>query len=78
MDLKYFDKVFIEEFIYVNQKVPRSRVQSNYFGFSFTGNSVRNELDFMAYTKENQIQKDVKEEEDKNMKNEIIYLNIID
>ena len=43
-DLKYFDKAFTEESISTKQPVPRSRVQSDYFGFTYMGNSIRNEL----------------------------------
>ena len=70
LDLKYFDKIFTEESININQQVPRSRVQSDYYGFTFTRNSVKNELDAMAPTKENENKNDVKEEdEDKNNEN---------
>ena len=68
--MKYFDKIFTEESININQQVPRSRVQSDYYGFTFTRNSVKNELDAMAPTKENENKNDVKEEdEDKNNEN---------
>ena len=46
-DLRYFDKAFTDENVNTpKQNVPRSRVQSDYFGFTFNGNSVdRNELE---------------------------------
>ena len=46
LDLKYFDKAFTDENVNTKkQQVPRSRVQSDYIGFTFMGNSVKNELD---------------------------------
>jgi len=46
LDLKYFDKAFTDESVNTKkQQVPRSRVQSDYIGFTFMGNSVKNELD---------------------------------
>ena len=68
MDLKYFDKVFTEESINVKQQVPRSRVQSEYFGFTFTSNSVKNELDDIDPRAEND-NNNVKEENDEEQDN---------
>ena len=44
-DLKYFDKAFTEESINVKQQVPRSRVQSDYFGFTYNDSPMKKELD---------------------------------
>ena len=68
-DLKYFDKAFTDESVNTpKQNVPRSRVQSDYFGFTFNGNSVaKNELENydpkLEVDEDNQIQEG-KEEED--------------
>jgi len=44
-DLKYFDKAYIEEDINSNsQSTHRSRVQSDFKGFTYTGNSFNNDL----------------------------------
>ena len=42
-DLRYFDKAFTDESINVKQQVPRSRVQSDYYGFTYN-DSLKNEL----------------------------------
>ena len=42
-DLRYFDKAFTDESINVKQQVPRSRVQSDYYGFTYN-DSMKNEL----------------------------------
>ena len=42
-DLRYFDKAFTDESINVKQQVPRLRVQSDYYGFTYN-DSMKNEL----------------------------------
>jgi len=65
VDLKYFDKAFTEESICVKKNVPRSRVQSDYFGFTFTGNSARKDLDPLE--QKHNIENDIKEEDDESL-----------
>ena len=46
-DLKYFDKTFTEadeSYFKIKQTLSRSRIQSEYFGFTFTGESFRNDV----------------------------------
>ena len=44
-DLKYFDKAFTDEAVNITKTVvPRSRVQSDYYGFTYIATSVQNEL----------------------------------
>ena len=62
LDLRYFDKAFTDESINVKQQVPRSRVQSDYFGFTYNGNSMKNELDNLDPRLD--IVKDMSEEND--------------
>ena len=65
-DLKYFDKAFTDESVNTNkQNVPRSRVQSDYFGFTFNGNSAdKNELEDYENEENNELKEKKEEEED--------------
>ena len=62
VDLKYFDEEFTEQSISVEKNVPRSRVQSDYFGFTYTGNSIKNDVDPLE--QKYNVENDIKEEND--------------
>ena len=65
VDLKYFDKSFTDQPVFENHHVPRTRVQSDYVGFTFTGNSVRKDLD--PLDQNHNIENNIKEEDDESL-----------
>ncbi len=60
-DLRYFDKAFTDESINVKQQVPRSRVQSDYFGFTYN-DSMKNELVNVKNDNNDNVLSEMKEE----------------
>ena len=67
-DLKYFDKMFTDESVNTNkQMAPRSRVQSDYYGFTYNGsNDAQKELGSFDPEENNN---DIKEEENEDHSN---------
>ena len=66
-DLRYFDKAFTDEAVNTTKTVvPRSRVQSDYYGFTYIATSLQNELGEFAPGNEKEIDEDEREDlEDK-------------
>ena len=60
-DLRYFDKAFTDESINVKQQVPRSRVQSDYYGFTYN-DSMKNELVNVKNDNNDNVLSEMKEE----------------
>ena len=65
-DLKYFDKVFTDECINTTKEnIPRSRIQSDYFGFTYNANSAdKKELEDYEKGEDNDLKERKEEDED--------------
>ena len=64
-DLRYFDKSFTDEDVNTTkQMVPRSRVQSEYYGFTYNENSAKNELGNLEPPKDEDPIDTIEEKED--------------
>ena len=62
LDLSYFDRAFTDEPVDTKQMVPRSRVQSDYYGFTYYGNSQQTDINKLAPRNENEVINDVNDE----------------
>ena len=64
-DLRYFDKAFTDEAVNSTKTVvPRSRVQSDYYGFTYIATSVQNELGNFEPVNDKEIDEDEKEDQE--------------